>query len=128
MTTATHYPAIGIAERRSETRLRYSWQMYFQHPDDGRVEQGRMVDLSSRATAFLVGGDSALWPGKRLFLRITHPMVRGEAFNIAELRRAGEVIRVDPYVGHQKRVAVRLLCPLDYNPVGDSCDLCGPPG
>jgi hypothetical protein len=110
------------ADRRSEPRLRFSWQMYFQQNWGGRVEQGRMLDLSSKGAAFLAPADTDLWPGKRLSLRITHPMVSNGLFTVLDVRREGEVIRVEPQPNGRKRVAVRLTVPLDYCPAGEGID------
>jgi len=79
-----------------------------------------MIDLSRSGAAFLVSQTSDVWPGKRLSLRITHPMVSRGLFSILSLRREGEVLRVDAHSSGRKRVAVRLAAPLDYDPVGDA--------
>ncbi len=105
----------GTIERRRESRLRYSWQMYFQ-PHDGRIEQGRMVDLSSSGACFLTKNACDLRPGHRLPLRLTHPMIQDDLFTIIEVRREAEVLRVEPHACDQQRVAVRLDPPLDYAP------------
>jgi len=122
MPTAPSLAPTTSTERRSEPRLRYSWQMYFQHPQDGRMEQGRTLDLSRSGAAFTAPSDGRLWPGKELFLRMTHPMVSGESFSVLEVRRAVQVLRVDPYNGDCNRVAVRLTTPLDYDPASDAAD------
>lgn len=111
----------GTIDRRTEPRLRYSWQMYFQ-PNDGRIEQGRMVDLSSSGACFLTKTYCDLRPGARMPLRLTHPMIQDELFTIIEVRREAEVLRVEHHACDQQRVAVRLHPPLDYNPVGESHD------
>ncbi len=122
MIAESHDHTPDTPERRSEPRLRYAWQMYFHADEQGEPEQGRMIDLSASGAAFLARADAPLWPGKEVFLRITHPMIRGEAFDILEIRRAAEILRIEPHAGHRNRVAVRLTAPLDYDPVGDAAN------
>jgi hypothetical protein len=105
-------------EQRAEPRLRYQWSMYFQHPEDGRVEQGRMVDLSRSGAAFLADTGSDLWPGKQIDLRLTHPMLDKDRFSVLDVRQAAEVVRVEQHNDAQNHVAVLLSEPLAYDPVG----------
>ncbi|MBN1342908.1 MAG: PilZ domain-containing protein [Phycisphaerae bacterium] len=129
MTTFVSSPTTNstttMSDRRAEPRLRYSWQMYFQLDRHGRVEQGRMVDLSRTTAAFLAKDDGDLAPDQQLHIRLTHPMVQGELFGILEVRRSARIIRLDPYISDHKRVAVRFDAPLDYEPAGDTPSVCG---
>ncbi len=84
-----------------------------------------MLDISTRGAAFLVPFESDVWPGKKVAVRITHPMISNGMFTIQNVRREAEVLRVDTHTTGRKRVAVRLLVPLDYDPVGDSPDQLG---
>lgn len=84
-----------------------------------------MVDLSSSGAAFLAPANSPIWPGKRLSLRITHPMLQDGFFSICNVHREAEVLRVDSHTAGTNKVAVRLLVPLDYDPAGNASGIAG---
>ena len=115
-------------ERRGERRLRFSWPLWYlpacNGEDEGysaRLEQARMVDLSSTGACFLVSADEQLWPGQSVPLRFTTPRLRDGRFAIEHVCSQVRVIRVEHYGGAMKRVAVRFDRPLDFQPAAESC-------
>ncbi len=105
---------VSHEERRMRPRMRYHWQMYFQIPDHGDYETGRMLDLSEISARFRVSKETPIEPGMHLNMRFSHPYVSDNyEYQVRPAVREGQVLRVDRLQGWAQEVAVSLVEPLD---------------
>jgi len=105
---------VNHEERRMRPRMRYHWQMYFQIPDHGDYETGRMLDLSEISARFHASKETPIEPGMHLNMRFSHPYVSDDyEYQVRPAVREGQVLRVDRPQGWAQEVAVSLVEPLD---------------
>jgi hypothetical protein len=111
-----------ITERRSETRLRYNWPVWFAENFNEMLIQGQMVDVSSGGAAFTCYADKCPFPGQALTARFSVPRYGDDdSFNMHNFIRSGHVCRVEQVSPFVRRVAVQFAQPLPFKP-GQSQD------
>jgi hypothetical protein len=104
-------------ERRTETRLRYNWPVWFAENFDEILTQGQMTDISSDGAAFTCYADKCPYPGQSLTARFSVPRYgEGESFNMANFIRAGHVCHVEQVTPYVRRVAMQFAQPLPFKP------------
>ncbi len=106
------------SERRTEQRLQYYWPIWFAENFNGMLNQGQMVDISSRAAAFTCYADERCpHPDKDITARFSVPCYGPEdSFDMADFTRSGHVFRVDTVSSYLRRVAVQFAEPLPFKP------------
>jgi len=110
-------PPTGLQhERRSEPRLRYFWPIWYSCDGNLDVQQGRMVDLSSRGMCFLAPIGDYPQPGDHLWLRSSYPLVEDGAFGMASFTTVGRVLRSEQSSPLQRRIAVQFGTSLEHSP------------
>ena len=114
---------MDATERRTEQRLRYHWPVWFAEDFNGLLSQGQMVDISSRAGAFTCRADqSCPQPGQNITARFSVPQfAAGDAFDMADFIRSGQICRVDEVNDFVRRVAIQFADPLPFEP-GEQAD------
>ena len=114
---------MDATERRTEQRLRYHWPVWFAEDFNGLLSQGQMVDISSRAGAFTCRADqSCPHPGQNITARFSVPrFAAGDAFDMADFIRGGQICRVDEVNSFVRRVAIQFADPLPFEP-GEQVD------
>ena len=111
-----------ITERRSETRLRYNWPIWFAENFNEILIQGQMVDVSSGGAAFTCYADKCPYPGQALTARFSVPRYGDDnSFNMHNFIRSGHVCHVEQISPYVRRVAVQFAQPLPFKP-GQSQD------
>ena len=105
-------------ERRTESRLRYHWPVWFAADFNQELSQGQMVDVSSGGAAFTFQSDgNCPDPGQELTARFSVPRFgRGESFEMANFTRQGTVRRVEKVNDYTRRVAIQFAAPLPFKP------------
>jgi len=110
-------------ERRTEQRLRYHWPVWFAEDFDGMLNQGQMIDVSSRGAAFTCYKDSGHhYAGQNITARFSVPRFDAdESFDMTSFIRTGHVCRVEEINPFMRRVAVQFAEPLPFKP-GEQAD------
>ncbi len=109
MTTST--------ERRTETRLRYNWPIWFAENFHEMLMQGHMIDISSGGAAFTCYADQCPYPGQALTARFSVPHYNEtESFHMKNFIRSGHVCRVEQISPYVRRVAMQFAQPLPFKP------------
>jgi len=104
-------------ERRTETRLRYHWPIWFAEDFDEILSQGQMVDLNSSGAAFTCYADKCPYQGQNLTARFSVPRYdTDESFDMENYIRNGHVCRVDQISPYVRRVAVQFADNLPFSP------------
>ena len=95
--------------------------MYYERPEQGRCDAGRMVDLSEVAARFRVAPTDWFQPGSTLTVRFSHPHVSDEyGYEVRTISREAEVLRSGPTNSDANEVVVRLTQPLHYS-IDEQC-------
>jgi len=105
------------AENRSESRLRYSWPVWFAENYNDILAQGQMVDISSGGAAFTCYADKCPYPGQEVTTRFSVPNHSNEdPFALENFVRNGRICRVDEISPYVRRVAIQFAEPLPFKP------------
>ncbi|MCI0499854.1 MAG: hypothetical protein L0Y36_09275 [Planctomycetales bacterium] len=106
-----------LRERRRESRLRYSWPIWFAENFDGVLTQGQMVDVSSNGAAFTCYADRCPTFGEHITARFSVPKFEdADSFDMANFIRDGRICRVDELGPYVRRVAIQFSEPLPFKP------------
>jgi len=105
-------------ERRREQRLRYHWPIWFAQDFNGILNQGQMVDISSKGAAFTCRGESeSPYPGQQLTARFSVPCFGADdSFEMANFVRTGRVCRVEDGWGTNRKIAIQFAEALPFKP------------
>jgi hypothetical protein len=105
-------------ERRTEQRLRYHWPVWFAEDFDGMLNQGQMVDISSRGAAFTCYNDCGHhYTGQTITARFSVPRFGADdSFDMANFTRTGHICRVEEVNPFMRRIAVQFAEPLPFKP------------
>ena len=105
-------------ERRTEQRLRYHWPVWFAEDFDGLLNQGQMVDISSRGAAFTCYNDTGHhYTGQNITARFSVPRFGSDdSFDMTNFTRNGHVCRVEEVNPFMRRIAVQFAEPLPFKP------------
>ncbi len=102
---------------RSETRLRYSWPVWFAENFDDMLSQGQMVDVSSKGAAFTCYSDKCPHQGQQITARFSVPRHHSsDPFDLENFVRSGHICRIEDEGPFVKRIAVQFAEPLPFNP------------
>lgn len=104
-------------ENRSESRLRYSWPIWFAENYDDILSQGQMVDVSSGGAAFTCYSDRCPHVGQEITTRFSVPSHGSDdPFALENFVRSGNVCRIDEISSYVRRVAIQFAEPLPFKP------------
>ena len=104
-------------ENRSESRLRYSWPIWFAENYDDILSQGQMVDISSGGAAFTCYADNCPYVGQEITTRFSVPSHgTDDPFALENFVRSGNICRIDEISPYVRRVAVQFAEPLPFKP------------
>lgn len=102
---------------RTETRLRYSWPIWFAENFDEVLSQGQMVDVSSKGAAFTCYADKCPQQGQQITTRFSVPRHHSsDPFEMDNFVRAGHICRIDDEGPYVKRIAIQFAEPLPFKP------------
>lgn len=102
---------------RSESRLRYSWPVWFAENFDDMLAQGQMVDVSSKGAAFTCYADKCPQNGQNITARFSVPRHHSsDPFDMENFVKTGHICRIEDDGPYVKRIAVQFAEPLPFNP------------
>lgn len=102
---------------RTESRLRYSWPVWFAENFDEMLSQGQMVDVSSKGAAFTCYADKCPTNGQNITARFSVPRHHStDPFDMENFVKTGHICRIEDEGPHVKRIAVQFAEPLPFNP------------
>ncbi|MCF7956638.1 MAG: PilZ domain-containing protein [Phycisphaerae bacterium] len=102
---------------RSESRLRYSWPVWFAENFDDMLSQGQMVDISRKGAAFTCYADKCPQNGQSITARFSVPRHHSsDPFDMENFVKTGHICRIADEGPHVKRIAVQFAEPLPFNP------------
>lgn len=104
-------------ERRREARLRYHWPIWFGSDFKGILNQGQMVDITSKGAAFTCYTDNCPNNGQSITARFSVPRYEeDESFDIENYVRSGQICRIEQISPFLKKVAVQFSDALPFSP------------
>jgi len=104
-------------ERRTESRLRYNWPIWFAENYADLLTQGQMIDISSSGAAFSCYADQCPTSGDTITARFSVPQYTGvHSFEMANFIRNGKICRVEELGPYIRRVAMQFAEPLPFKP------------
>lgn len=115
----------SLMERRRESRLRYSWPIWFAEDFDEILTQGQMVDVSSSGAAFTCYADRCPTSGEHITARFSVPrfgLEEDDTFNLSNFIREGKICRIDELGPYVRRVAIQFSEPLPFAPADEKVE------
>jgi hypothetical protein len=103
-------------ERRRESRIRFSWPLWFGYEERGEFHRGQVVDLGRSGVAFTVEEGQCPQPGQHVVTRFSFPRNLVDEFEMGSYYHWSEVLRVERQGNGHCRVAMRLHRPLACDP------------
>jgi len=106
------FPMSIAQDRRRETRIYFSWPLWFGYDDGyGELQRGQIVDLSEQYVSFNLPACQCPEPGTHVLTRFSYPLNENHS-EMGSYLHWSEVIRVDRLNDHIARVALRLHRPI----------------
>jgi PilZ domain-containing protein len=96
------------SDRRRDSRIRFSWPLFFGYEDNGQFTRGQVVDLSRSGVGFTVAADECPSVGSHVLTRFSYPLEEEDHFEMNTYYHWAEVIRVEDVHYGSCRVGMRL--------------------
>jgi hypothetical protein len=105
-------------EQRKEKRLEYLWPVWFAQDFNEILEQGQMVNISSKGAAFTCYANrNSLKPGQKITTLFSVPHYNlDDSYDMPGFTRSSHICRVENVNRYTHFIAVQFAEPLPFKP------------